>query len=111
MLLLCATQARPINTVYILTSPTRRSSDLPADLPAIFQLLEQAGLPRDGLDAHVATTLAAKDGQRLVGTAAPYSSRAAVPTNLDRKSTRLNSSHTVSSYAAFCLKQKNKYMR
>src|SRR5438132_9654690 len=26
--------------------------------------------------------------------------------NLDRKSTRLNSSHTVSSYAVFCLKKK-----
>src|SRR5436190_18190663 len=26
---------------------------------------------------------------------------------LDRKSTRLNSSHTVSSYAVFCLKKKN----
>src|SRR5437588_2097962 len=28
--------------------------------------------------------------------------------NLDRKSTRLNSSHTVISYAVFCLKKKNK---
>src|SRR5438034_4592220 len=28
---------------------------------------------------------------------------------LDRKSTRLNSSHTVISYAVFCLKKKNKY--
>src|SRR5476649_3061812 len=28
---------------------------------------------------------------------------------LDRKSTRLNSSHTVISYAVFCLKQKKKY--
>src|SRR5437588_9801291 len=27
--------------------------------------------------------------------------------NLDRKSTRLNSSHTVISYAVFCLKKKN----
>src|SRR5947207_12736271 len=27
---------------------------------------------------------------------------------LDRKSTRLNSSHTVNSYAVFCLKKKNK---
>src|SRR5438034_7822451 len=27
----------------------------------------------------------------------------------DRKSTRLNSSHTVSSYAVFCLKKKNKH--
>src|SRR5438034_3345425 len=28
---------------------------------------------------------------------------------LDRKSTRLNSSHTVISYAVFCLKKKNKW--
>src|SRR5438132_3867919 len=31
-----------------------------------------------------------------------------VPVNLDRKSTRLNSSHTVISYAVFCLKKKKK---
>src|SRR5947207_8595699 len=28
---------------------------------------------------------------------------------LDRKSTRLNSSHTVNSYAVFCLKKKRRY--
>src|SRR5437588_7475992 len=32
----------------------------------------------------------------------------AVTVILDRKSTRLNSSHTVISYAVFCLKKKNK---
>src|SRR5215510_15603706 len=32
-----------------------------------------------------------------------------LPTGLDRKSTRLNSSHVASSYAVFCLKKKNKY--
>src|SRR5438132_11896234 len=32
------------------------------------------------------------------------------PPTLDRKSTRLNSSHTVISYAVFCLKKKNKYI-
>src|SRR5438034_6245765 len=31
-----------------------------------------------------------------------------VKTERDRKSTRLNSSHTVISYAVFCLKKKNK---
>src|SRR5438132_7904213 len=31
-----------------------------------------------------------------------------VPDYLDRKSTRLNSSHTVISYAVFCLKKKKK---
>src|SRR5438132_3633879 len=32
----------------------------------------------------------------------------ATPRRLDRKSTRLNSSHTVISYAVFCLKKKKK---
>src|SRR5947207_6973201 len=32
-------------------------------------------------------------------------------TRLDRKSTRLNSSHTVSSYAVFCLKKKKTNVR
>src|SRR5436190_6068452 len=36
------------------------------------------------------------------GTSAPVT-----VTGLDRKSTRLNSSHTVISYAVFCLKKKN----
>src|SRR5437588_6284414 len=31
-----------------------------------------------------------------------------LPGEVDRKSTRLNSSHTVISYAVFCLKKKNK---
>src|SRR2546427_3511497 len=33
---------------------------------------------------------------------------AAAPAQLDRKSTRLNSSHSQISYAVFCLKKKNK---
>src|SRR2546426_4572604 len=33
---------------------------------------------------------------------------AALPAHLDRKSTRLNSSHLVISYAVFCLKKKKK---
>src|SRR5258708_31049758 len=32
-------------------------------------------------------------------------------TNTDRKSTRLNSSHQIISYAVFCLKKKNKLAR
>src|SRR5438034_3872003 len=40
----------------------------------------------------------------------PRSVRAEEPEDLtDRKSTRLNSSHTVISYAVFCLKKKKKY--
>src|SRR5438034_6013179 len=49
-----------------------------------------------GLGAHVGTEkrkLAAEEEAEI---------------NLDRKSTRLNSSHTVISYAVFCLKKKKK---
>src|SRR5438270_10717897 len=57
--------------------PTRRSSDLPLGEPA--QQLEQRRLPGP------------------VGT----------DQTQDRKSTRLNSSHSQNSYAVFCLKKKN----
>ncbi len=39
------------------------------DLPAIFALLERSGLPTDGLSEHVTTTLVAREGQRVVGSA------------------------------------------
>src|SRR5438132_6613176 len=39
------------------------------------------------------------------GTLSPFRNRA--KSSRDRKSTRLNSSHTVISYAVFCLKKKN----
>src|SRR5437773_5861502 len=69
--------------------PTRRSSDL--IVPCRFRcephggfcLVHVGGLRRDGAR------------QRVPGK------------NLDRKSTRLNSSHITISYAVFCLKKKN----
>jgi amino-acid N-acetyltransferase len=42
----------------------------PADLAAIFDLLDESRLPRAGLAEHVATTFVARQGARLVGTAA-----------------------------------------
>src|SRR5438132_10383065 len=47
----------------------------------------------------------------LVGNGDHERARVALITVLDRKSTRLNSSHTVISYAVFCLKKKNKSQR
>lgn len=41
-----------------------------ADLAAILELLDASKLPRAGLEQHIATTLVAKDGKRLLGTAA-----------------------------------------
>ena len=41
-----------------------------ADLSAILALLEQHGLPQAGLSDHLATTLVARQGQAVVGSAA-----------------------------------------
>src|SRR5947208_12654410 len=64
--------------------PTRRSSDLSG--PRVDPRLAAAGLRR---------ALPAATSARRWGRAA-----------LDRKSTRLNSSHQITSYAVFCLKKK-----
>jgi amino-acid N-acetyltransferase len=40
------------------------------DLPAILDLLEASGLPQDGLEAHLATTLVARQHGQVVGSAA-----------------------------------------
>src|SRR5437879_9690599 len=58
-----------------------------------------------------------EDAPRLLeetaqGVAAAFGARAEVEyRRLDRKSTRLNSSHRCISYAVFCLKKKNKKQR
>lgn len=49
------------------------------DLPALFALLEDSGLPTAGLAAHLATTLVACDGERLVGSAALELYRERIP--------------------------------
>src|SRR5436189_5640100 len=73
--------------------PTRRSSDLPAPASrgsaASNRALPASSLPRSGG--------AAERGRDEAGRA-----------RLDRKSTRLNSSHRCISYAVFCLKKKKK---
>src|SRR2546426_9162127 len=56
----------------------------------------QARAAGDGRRRHVAPRRADRDAEVHPGEAA------------DRKSTRLNSSHLVISYAVFCLKKKNK---
>jgi amino-acid N-acetyltransferase len=49
--------------------PARRN-----ELPQILTLLEESGLPRDGLEDHLATTLVARRHEQVVGSAAlePY---------------------------------------
>jgi len=46
----------------------------PADWPRIADLVRDAGLPLDGLEVHLATTIVARDAERVLGCAAlePY---------------------------------------
>src|SRR5438034_3077956 len=80
--------------------PTRRSSDL-LTLAIIIVL-----------PAHVSdkfTQRIALASRAALPGSAPHRACYAAPHEApDRKSTRLNSSHTVISYAVFCLKKKNK---
>src|SRR5438552_10620462 len=71
--------------------PTRRSSDLAGGDP---------GLPHVLLAAALMAGLPVAPGGALPLPDAPPEPRA------DRKSTRLNSSHQINSYAVFCLKKK-----
>src|SRR5436190_10618355 len=75
--------------------PTRRSSDLvlAPDTPSNNPLLHSSER-RDAVPPH-AVPLCLDRRQA-----------AFLPFQIDRKSTRLNSSHTVISYAVFCLKKK-----
>src|SRR3712207_7860001 len=67
------------------------------------------------VDAHLAGHLVVEPGHRepVVGDlqqdACQYRDGRAGRQTLDRKSTRLNSSHANISYAVFCLKKKTKY--
>src|SRR5438034_3166402 len=72
--------------------PTRRSSDLNAGL----QPDPSAGEHRERFDP---------------STGGRYAGLETLSMFTDRKSTRLNSSHTVISYAVFCLKKKNQRRR
>src|SRR5437588_4223587 len=79
-------------------------------------ILSSVALPRSRSRAHCAA-LARGAGEvsglpvmvRLVRPGAPAQVPRGQPPSRDRKSTRLNSSHTVISYAVFCLKKKKKH--
>src|SRR5207249_8706010 len=91
--------------------PTRRSSDLMTP-DAIARVVERLkGTPHRLVVYHamVGSQIEDVDGwlARLARSVESYCRlRERVPT-LDRKSTRLNSSHVSISYAVFCLKKKN----
>src|SRR5438034_10437534 len=77
---------------YLPSFPTRRSSDL-----------WKIGVSPS--ESRIQIAIATRRREMMNGTRQPQSLKASTP---DRKSTRLNSSHTVISYAVFCLKKKKK---
>src|SRR5207244_12556032 len=82
--------------------PTRRSSDLRFQTAgALVAALENAAAAQATSSVDDATTIVAP----LQGATEPMPT--ALPERPDRKSTRLNSSHQIISYAVFCLKKKN----
>src|SRR5439155_26853463 len=91
--------------LHLHSFPTRRSSDLGKGYP---NRLKGAEIPLGGRIVAVASAYEAMTHD------CPYRlamSHAAAREELDRKSTRLNSSHVAISYAVFCLKKKKKTQR
>src|SRR5436190_6901065 len=90
-----------VNHRILNSFPTRRSSDLGRVVPIEGDPIDGGTvLLRDGKIAAVeGPGYAAPDGAEVVDAVGKW---------VDRKSTRLNSSHTVISYAVFCLKKKKK---
>src|SRR5207244_11567048 len=80
-----------------------------APTTAIYTLSLHDALPIFGTLPHVADALAVglKIGQQALFVDNPF----AVDEERDRKSTRLNSSHQIISYAVFCLKKKKQHFR
>src|SRR5688572_31608624 len=79
--------------------PTRRSSDLSE--ATLVKALEENGIGRPSTYATIISVIQAREYVNKV-------ENRFKPTMLDRKSTRLNSSHSQISYAVFCLKKKKK---
>src|SRR5689334_23423533 len=86
--------------------PTLRSSDLPDEqLRRVMPVLEALAGATD-----LTALLSIDTTQAPVAEAALKSGVGIVNDISDRKSTRLNSSHSSISYAVFCLKKKNKQL-
>src|SRR5690349_22090688 len=79
-------------TRHLHSFPTRRSSDLVVVRLRVRKIDER----REEVERHHGRRVAAGVGDRGAGVR-----------EIDRKSTRLNSSHVEISYAVFCLKKKN----
>src|SRR5438128_3171143 len=102
--MLFVTRRPPISTPF----PTRRSSDLDRDVS------NRPGGERASRGEHAEPGfLRAVVSVSVLGIELPRldALRARRPKRLDRKSTRLNSSHGSISYAVFCLKKKKITLR
>src|SRR3712207_8649854 len=85
----------PRSTLFPYTTLFRSEGQVLLELPVAFVLLDETGQSGDGLGP--------VQDPRLHDMGHPF-----LELNLDRKSTRLNSSHANISYAVFCLKKKKK---
>src|SRR2546426_6063796 len=93
-------------SVFLYRVPRRKSEAFVHALKPIMKLFEDAGALSDELLRPTDTT--AKFGGASLPLALELSSDEELWIEIDRKSTRLNSSHLVISYAVFCLKKKKK---
>src|SRR5688500_19487936 len=90
----------PYTTLFRSTAPLTSSRGPPVTLPAV--------TINDGTRTAARATVRHRPRQALT----PRAASTARPTTAgrDRKSTRLNSSHLVISYAVFCLKKRKYYL-
>src|SRR5207249_11627763 len=89
--------------------PTRRSSDLKAKTPVVIRTMIGAGFRAAAQHSQcLYNVFAHVPGLKVVVPATPYDAKGLLIQSIDRKSTRLNSSHVSISYAVFCLKKKKK---
>src|SRR5690349_23682101 len=86
----------PYTTLF--RSPHELREEIESDAPGL------EGQERGGAGQHLPPLRARREHQRDEERQA-----IGVEQGIDRKSTRLNSSHVEISYAVFCLKKKNKY--
>src|SRR2546426_7250472 len=97
------------------TRPPRATPRVP-DLPGEADRSSEEAVQRVHRLAHLEERVEELRARNLVVAKAPTGDEVLAPQvldermiRIDRKSTRLNSSHLVISYAVFCLKKKNKY--
>src|SRR5258708_25270405 len=96
----------PRSTLFPYTTLFRSHPDLPAELQSATGELAAALWTRAVDTAQEQLAAAQLEAQRSVAEAQARQRQAEADRDRDRKSTRLNSSHQIISYAVFCLKKK-----